>query len=130
MKKKFFVYVLILAACASRPPVARATLFYSPICIHCMEVINQSISPVQSQFDERLEIVWVDVTGTEGRNQYLKMLKCFNIPPERIIFPVVVIGERVLIGDEVTDEFSRVVQTVLGNGGSDWPDLNGLECSP
>lgn len=98
--------------------------------MHCTEVINESISTAQSQFGESLDMVWVDVTGTDGRNHYLKFLGCYNIPPERIIFPVVVIGERVLIGDEVTDEFSRVVQTVLDNGGSDWPDLNGLECSP
>ena len=60
----------------------------------------------------------------------MQFLDCYNIPPDRITFPIVVIGDRVLIGDEVTDEFSRVVQTVLDNGGSEWPDLNGFECSP
>lgn len=122
--------LIIVAACTPHSSVARATLFYAPVCMHCTEVINESISTTQSQFGESLDMVWVDVTGTDGRNHYLKFLGCYNIPPERIIFPVVVIGERVLIGDEVTDEFSRVVQTALDNGGSDWPDLNGLECSP
>ncbi|MFM8320306.1 MAG: hypothetical protein ACKOC5_05250 [Chloroflexota bacterium] len=94
-----------------------------------MDTIHAAIEPAQQQFGKSLDLKWVDVTSRRGRELYQACLDAYQVPDDRITVPIVAIGTRVLIGDEILADFSGAVQAGLKTG-LDWPNLPGLEPQP
>jgi hypothetical protein len=59
------------------------------------------IEPGQKQFGKSQNLLWVDVTSKKGRDQYQECLNLYQGPDDRITVPIVALGGRVLIGDEI-----------------------------
>jgi hypothetical protein len=90
-----------------------------------METIHEVIEPAEAQFSQSLEVMRVDVTTQRGRMLYQECLSVYQVPDERVTVPIVVLGERVLIGDEIEVEFGPAVDVGL-NDGVDWPRIKGI----
>jgi uncharacterized membrane protein len=148
--------VLVLAATLVGPaagaqaPVVRAVLFYSPTCGHCEYVIDELLFPVWFpqfggeavvRWDESsddpaftlatngtLEVLFVNVTVTAGREMHLAVGEALGIPERRLgSVPRLVVGDRYLIGSrEIPDEFPGIVEAGLAGGGMDWPGIPGM----
>jgi len=105
MKYKTFwvtgIFLILMSACTPKPSVVKAILFYAPSCTHCADVVNDTITSVQSNYDDNLNLVWIDVTGKHGRDLYEKCIAHYYTPPEQLTFPIVLIGEQILFGSKL-----------------------------
>jgi uncharacterized membrane protein len=109
-------------------PVVRAVLFYSPSCGHCYQVITQDLPPLFELYGERLDIVGVDTSVSEGHQMYQAAADRFGLPAGRRGVPMLIIGDVILVGsEEIPDQLPGLIEAHLARGGLDWPDLPGLE---
>jgi len=119
--------LLPMGSALAQGPIVRAVLFYSPTCPHCHEVMNEGLPPLTEQYGNQLQIVAVDVTVPGGRTLFQAAFEQFDIPPENQVVPLLVIGNRVLVGSiEIPGELPGLIEAGIEQGGVDWPALPGL----
>ena len=107
--------------------VVRAVLFYSPSCGHCHYVIEEVLPPLFQKYGDQLEIVGIDVTQPNGMTLYQNAIERFQIPPERLGVPTLIVGDVNMVGSqEIPDLFPGLIEQYLAEGGMDWPDIPGL----
>lgn len=83
--------------------------------------------PLFEQYGEQLEMVGVDTTSPGGSELFAAAIQRFTIPPERRVVPLLIIAETVLLGSiDIPEQFPRLIDQGLTNGGVDWPDIPGL----
>jgi uncharacterized membrane protein len=113
---------------SAKDPVVRAVLFFSPTCGHCHKVMTEDLPPIQAQYQNRLTILQVDVTQETGQNLYQNAIERFNIPPERLGVPTLIIGGEVLVGSmEIPGRLPQLIESGLSFGGIDWPVIDGVQ---
>jgi uncharacterized membrane protein/thiol-disulfide isomerase/thioredoxin len=104
-------------------PVVRAVLFYSPTCGHCQKVISVDLPPIYDEYGDQLQIIGIDVSTENGLELYLTYVELW----EREGVPALVIGDINLVGSqEIPEQFPDIIEKVLENGGTDWPEIPGL----
>jgi uncharacterized membrane protein len=110
-------------------PVVQAVLFYSPTCPHCHQVITEVLLPMVEDYgSDQLQIIGIDTSQPAGGQIYQATIERYEIPPHREGVPTLVVGEVVLVGSvEIPEVFPELVKEGLNSGGSDWPDIPGLE---
>lgn len=115
-------------AVAEPQAVVRAVLFFSPTCGHCHGVMTETLPPLLEQYGEQLMILSIDITKQAGANLYQSTLTALNVPSNRRGVPTLVVGETVLVGSlEIPSLFPDLVETLLKQGGTQWPAIPGLE---
>ena len=113
----------------SRPDSAkratvRAVLFYSPTCPHCRDLIANKLPPLRMRYGAQLQIAAVDASTSWGYGLYNTTLDHFGVPSNGRGVPTLVVGKRVLVGDdEIPAELPGIVERGLASGGVDWPDV-------
>jgi len=126
----FFVGAMIprpIAAQLTEQSVVQAVLFYSPYCSHCHHVMTELLEPMLAEYKGQLEIVRIDTWQPTGAELYYAAVERFEIPPERMGVPTMVVGDFVLVGSlEIPDQFPTIVKEGLAAGGIPWPDIPGL----
>ena len=112
---------------AAAPGVARAVLFTSENCPHCADVIYRVLPDIQTLFGSQLEVLQFKTQDPYGDILYQMAYELFMPPDSGREVPVMVIGDRLLVGvGAIRDEFPVLVQTHLSQGGVDWPAIPGL----
>lgn len=138
MVKKYvrkFIYPLMVglifipfSLASASSPVARAVLFFSPTCSHCHKVMTEDLPPLQDQYQEQLKILQVDVTQEAGQTLYQNAIAQFNIPPEKLGVPTLIMGSEILVGSlEIPARLPQLIEAGLRAGGIDWPAIDGLQ---
>jgi uncharacterized membrane protein len=133
VRKIFFPFLFILIALPFSPvsantPVVHAVLFFSPTCSHCHKVMTEDLPPLQAQYQDQLKIFQVDVTQEEGQDLYRNAIERFNLPPEKLGVPTLIMGSEVLVGSvEIPSRLPKLIETGLSSGGVDWPAIDGLQ---
>lgn len=147
----FIGSVPALASAQSDEPVVRAVLFYSPTCPHCHQVITQDLPRIFAQhggqpqvrslderngmqglvahlvWNDRFELLLVDVSRGFGGELYRSSIARFAIPEDRLGVPQLVFAERVLVGSfEIPRDLPGLIEQGLAAGGADWPPIPGL----
>jgi uncharacterized membrane protein len=140
-------------AVAAQGSVVRAILLYSPTCPHCQTVIMEVLPPLFQLyggepevlyipptpeeepvgpplvgiFGESLEILYANVYTQLGQELYQNAVEQFDIPPELQVVPILIVGDRVLIGGgEIPEQFPAIIENGIASGGIDWIELPGL----
>jgi uncharacterized membrane protein/thiol-disulfide isomerase/thioredoxin len=117
----------ILVHAQNNDPTIRAILFYSPTCPHCAMVIQEDLPPLFDKYGDQLEIIGIDTSQPEGAKLYQATITRFQVPPERLGVPTLIIGDVVLVGSiEIPESFPALIEYYLSQGGVDWPDIPGL----
>lgn len=121
-----FAAVLLSACQAPTEAHVQLVVLYSPDCVHCQEVIETVITPLQQEHGDRLEILWLDVTGKRGNQVYLEAAREAGLDAMGMGVPVILLEDKVFSGRAVEDEFPRSLADAFQRGGAIWPDLNSL----
>jgi uncharacterized membrane protein len=113
---------------ASGDPVVQAVLFYSPSCPHCHTVITELLVPMVERYgSDRLQIIGIDTTLPGGGELYLTTIERYEIPRARQAVPTLIVGDVLLVGGEIPDQFPALVEEGLNSNGIDWPEIPGLD---
>ncbi len=108
-------------------PVVRAVLFYSPSCPHCHQVISEDLPPLFEKYGDRLQMIGVNTADAGGTTLLNAAADKFNIPPENLGVPLLVVADVVLVGSlDIPQQFPDLIEKYLAAGGVDWPDIPGL----
>ena len=105
-------------------PRVHAVLFFSPTCGHCHKVMTEDLPPLVDAYGNKLLILAIDVSQDNGRQLYLSAIEQFGVPPDRMAVPMLIVGDRVLVGSgEIPAEFPQLIQVGLAMGGTPWPEI-------
>lgn len=108
------------------PGFTSAVLFYSPECPHCHQVIEDILIPLKFQFPESLQIFGIDSTTSAGSLVFQNYIETFSISSYRQGVPALIIGNTVLVGEEIEHRAVPVIEAALSAGGAALPDIPGL----
>ncbi|NTU64598.1 MAG: vitamin K epoxide reductase, partial [Chloroflexi bacterium] len=101
-------------AVQAEPAVVRAVVFYSPSCPHCHQVITEDLPPLFEKYGDQLQIAGIDTTSAGGQALYEAAIQRFNIPPERMGVPTLIVGDVVLVGSlEIPQQFPGLIKKYL-----------------
>ncbi len=134
--RRFFCALLLLtlllnghkSIAAAQEPVVHAVLFYATDCPHCRKVMKESLPPIKKEFGAQLDIIGIDVMHPLGQSIYQAMLVAYEVPTPRIGVPTMIVGDKILIGEQdIPLMLPDIVRAGINAGGVDWPDLPGLD---
>jgi uncharacterized membrane protein/thiol-disulfide isomerase/thioredoxin len=112
---------------SAQAPQVKAILFYSPTCGHCEKVIKEDIPPLLEKYANQFILIKLDVNTQMGQELYKVALDYYQIPPDRMGVPTLIIGDTILVGSsEIPEKLPGILETGLVLGGIDWPDMPGL----
>ncbi len=108
-----------VAAQTETPPTARATLFFSPTCPHCVEVIEHVLPPIQAAYGDRFELRLYNLRMREAYLMFVALHEQYPDLPNGV--PQLYIGRQILLGsDQIRDHLPRLIDECLAAGGCDW----------
>lgn len=108
-------------------PVVRAVLFYSPMCGHCENVIQNELPPLLEQYGDQLKIVAINSALPDGQALYQATVEYYEIPDNRLGVPTLIVADIFMVGGgEIPSEFPGIIADELASGGTDWPAIPGL----
>jgi cytochrome c biogenesis protein CcdA/thiol-disulfide isomerase/thioredoxin len=109
-----------LAVSAQSNTTARAVLFYSPTCPHCVEVLEHVLPPLEAQYGGSLEIRMLNLMNPQNYQIYTALHQQVPNLPEGI--PQLYIDDYVLVGTlEIQEYLPTLIEQCLGKGGCDYP---------
>ena len=109
-------------------PVVRIVYFYADDCPHCIVIINEVLEPLQAEYGEQMQIKMIEISDPANYEMLIRAEEMFDVPPESRGLPTLVIDRQVLIGEgQVREQLPCLLDTCLGEGGTSWPNIPGLE---
>jgi uncharacterized membrane protein len=109
---------------ATPPPVVHVVMFYLDTCPHCRHVLDVVLPPLREQYGEQLEILLIQVQTNEDWERLDRTAQALGIPWEQASVPLLIIGDRVLIGaEQIPAELPGLIEQYLAAGGVDYPDV-------
>ena len=135
--RKSFVLALLLCLCLlavppqgahAQQPIVYAVLFYSQSCSHCHYVITEVLPPLEEEYGEQLQILYVDVSQPDGGGWFRAAFDTVDIPDDRRGYvPTMIIGTTALIGArDIPEQMPSLIEQGLAAGGIDLPPIPGL----
>lgn len=108
--------------------VVFAVFFYSASCVHCQTVITETLPPLREEYGDQLELIYVDVSGTNGARLFNAIGDTLAMSEDlRGHVPTVVVGSVVLVGaDQIERELGILVGHGLETGGVPLPEIPGM----
>lgn len=111
------------AASMPSSAVVRASLFTTLDCWDCQLITAQALEPLYQQYGEQLQIQTIDVV-TSADVEYLYLVAAsYGYSKEMVDLPLLIIGNRVLMVDEIPAQLPALVEFYLAQGGVDFPSL-------
>ncbi len=112
---------------AEHDPTVRVVYFYSVDCPHCKKIIEDTLTPLQAEYGERLEIKMVEISTPENYELMIQAEEALDASPGEWDLPTLVIDGQALVGEEdIRENLPCLLDTCLGAGGTSWPDVPGL----
>ncbi len=106
------------------PSAVHGLYFYSQDCPHCEVVLNNLLLPMQDEFGTKLDIRLVEIDYADNYELLIHTEEHFSVKAEERAIPTLVIGDGIMIGQDVIEsELRGVVENGILSGGIDWPDI-------
>ncbi len=125
--------LLLLLACvqaadAQEKPVVRLLFFYNEDCPVCKRIKGEYMLTVFEKYSERVECRYIEIWNDPENHRTMRgLLLKLGMPANRQDYvPIVVIGDDVLAGDEITEHLEEIIDQYLAQGGVDYPPLDDL----
>lgn len=136
MKRLYWLGLLIalsllgvqVCGAQAQQPVVYAVLFFSPSCGHCHYVITEVLPPLQAEYGEQLQLLYVDVSQPQGSTLFYAAFDALNVPEDRRGYvPTLAIGTTALVGgSDIPEQLPGLIQQGIAAGGIDLPAIPGL----
>ena len=115
-------------AYAEDSPLLRIVYFTAEDCPHCRAILNDLLTPLQTEYSERMQIKIVEISDPANYEMLMYAEEMFELPPEERGLPTLIIGGKVLVGESaIREQLSCLCDTCVQAGGTSWPDIPGLE---
>jgi uncharacterized membrane protein/thiol-disulfide isomerase/thioredoxin len=122
-----FIWLTLSTPASANEPVVHAVMFWSSTCPHCHYVLEEVLPPLQQKYGAQLDILLIEVKAQEDWERLLQTAAAFDLPPEYVGVPFLIIGDRVLIGsDQIPAELPELIEQHLADGGVDYPTAPAL----
>jgi cytochrome c biogenesis protein CcdA len=108
-------------------PVIHILYFYSVDCTHCQAVERDVLKPLEEKYAGSMDVRYLEIGDPTAYELLVRTEEYFGVAPEKRGLPTVVIGDRILIGeDEVRQQLPCLVEKCLAETGADFPPIPGL----
>ena len=101
----------------------RAILFTTLDCRACQLEVGAALAPVREKYGEQFEYRTVDILTGEDVEYLYQVAESYGIPRDVVDLPLIIIGEHVLISEQMAAELPELVASYLATGGVDWPSI-------
>jgi cytochrome c biogenesis protein CcdA len=125
--------LLLLLACvqivaAQEKPIVRFLFFYNEDCPVCKRIKGEYMPAVFGKYGGQVECRYIEIWNDPENHRTMRgLLLKMDVPANRQDYvPIVVIGDDVLAGDEITERLEEVIDRYLARGGVDYPSLDDL----
>ena len=103
--------------------VVRVTLFTTLECRNCQAIEAQGLNPLKEQYGDQMEVQIIEV-ATRADVEYLYLVAAgYGYPKEKVDLPLLIIGDRVLMVEEIPAQLPALVESYLAQGGVDFSSL-------
>jgi len=103
--------------------VVRATLFTTLDCRDCQLEVGAALGPVREKYGEQFEVRTVDIVTGEDVEYLYRVAESYGIPRQEVDLPLIIVGDHLLIGEQMAVELPDLVASYLATGGVDWPSI-------
>jgi cytochrome c biogenesis protein CcdA len=113
---------------AQEKPVVRFLFFYNEDCPVCKRIKGDYMPTVFEKYGEQVECRYIEIWNDPENHRTMRgLLLKMDVPANRQDYvPIVVIGNDVLAGDEITERLEEIIDQYLAQGGVDSPSLDNL----
>jgi len=105
--------------------VVHAVLFWSETCPACHWVKEQVLPPILEEYGPGLRLTMVEVTGGQNHDLWLAAIRAAGGSETELYVPMLIIGDNVLIGQDIADQLTTLVDRYLEGGGLALPEIQG-----
>lgn len=120
-----------LAQTTPAPPVdslpggaaVRVSLFTTPDCQDCQLITSQALGPLEARYGEQLQVQTIEVVTSADVAYLYQVAAGYGYPEEEVDLPLLIIGNRVLMVEEISAQLPALVEFYLAQGGVDFPSL-------
>jgi uncharacterized membrane protein len=98
-------------------------LFTTPDCADCQVLIAQAIAPLQARYGDRFQISTVEIVTSKDVAYLYHVAAGYDYPLEQVDLPLVIIGDTVLVGEQIVASLESTVSAYLARGGVESPKL-------
>jgi glutaredoxin len=100
----------------------RAVLFWMEGCPHCETVVQTVLPPLEAKYGDKLEIQQVEIEGLQAVDQLYLLGERLGIPKDEVGVPLLLLGDRVLSGEQlIRNQLPVLIDVELARGGVDFP---------
>ena len=85
--------------------------------------IGAALEPVQEKFGTQFELRTVDVITSEDVEYLHRVTETYGVSRQEVDLPLIIVGEHVLIGEQMAPKLPELVAGYLAEGGVDWPAI-------
>ena len=103
--------------------IVQTILFSTPDCHDCQLVIAQTLRPMKERYGSQFEVQLIDTVTSEHVEYLYQVAAGYGIPQEQVDLPLLIIGERVLMGDQIAAQLPALIEGHLAAGGAAYPLL-------
>ncbi len=125
----FWVVLLIgiPVSAAAQPPTVYGLFFFAYRCPHCQYLIREHLPLWEQEFGEQFQLIMVDIDGDSGLDLFRAASETPGIAFEAFGVPLMIIGDRVLLGHlDIAEEAPPIIRAGLAGSGIDLPPIPGL----
>jgi uncharacterized membrane protein/glutaredoxin len=109
----------------ARPAAAlvRAILFTTLDCHDCAIEVRAALAPVLEEYGAHFEYQTVDIVNPADVEYLYQVAAAYGVPREAVDSPLIIVGDHLLMGENMATELPDLVTTYLERGGVDWPPI-------
>ncbi|MBN1147984.1 MAG: hypothetical protein JXA78_12070 [Anaerolineales bacterium] len=108
-----------------RPAAAkvRAVLFNSPDCYDCRAILAEAVLPARQEYGIRFELKTIDIITSDDVLYLYQVGETLGLEKEQIDLPLLILGDSVLVGEQIVTDLHALIERQLAANGSEYPLL-------
>jgi len=103
--------------------IVQAVFFNTPGCHECDLIYRQVITPARAKFGDSLNLDTIDIITSEDVEFLYRAAASYGFRQDQVDLPLLIIGDDVLVGEQITIGLAGLVEEYLSSGGAAYPQL-------